>query len=207
MENVNASKDFLVNYKKHFNTFKLKEAIQLVFDMGGKIKNEQKRVNQVLERSREIFTELLCQKDLWLRLTIWDYNTKNTLEELTRCGFDFNKATRFFEISDSNDLEYNEQFDAKTYCLYYEKFNFEDIYPLLSAIASYELALNYSANVTAYFISFCSSPVLINLYDDRGLEVLIKDKYLFKRMYYKFEKYILDYHRERIKKYISLISD
>lgn len=48
-----------------------------------------------------------------------------------------------------------------------------------------------------------SSNIIFYMYDDRGLDVIAKDKEQLKTVYKDFNTWILDYDRERIDKIFS----
>ena len=75
--------------------------------------------------------------------------------------------------------------------LKYEKCSFDAISPLIQAIAGRELGLRRSANVTAYFLTFEGSHTMLNLYDDRDVELLSDNEVYVEQISREFNQYRL----------------
>ena len=163
---------FLSDYKKYFGGEK---GDQLVFEMGEEIDEPKKRVDQVISRFKEITNCVLGDNGFWVILIAWD-ESRGTLKDLEKCGFHFDKASFFKKekaVNNITSLDISE--DDGLYYLYYNSYERKDILPLISAIAGYELGIVESANISAYLVSFHEVPILLNLYDDRGMELISND--------------------------------
>lgn len=53
------------------------------------------------------------------------------------------------------------------------------------------------SNIESFFINI-DKDVIYNIYDDRGLDIIAKDKKILKKLYTEFNDWILDYDREKI---------
>ena len=187
MENSNSLKSIFENLDlEHFGK---DNKINLVFEMGESEDNFE-RVNSTLIKSKEILDFLFNKKNLWVKLIIWN-KSFNTRQQLENCHFDWNKAKVVIELNDSVILKEFEKEDTESYCLFYPQYEFENIKPIIQAIAAFELGIYPAANITAYFISFDRYPFLVNLYDDRGMEVLFCDTQQYDTLKNEFSKYII----------------
>jgi hypothetical protein len=188
-EKFNTLNYFNLQYKRINESIRHQALSSITFEMAGKVKNSKNRVANVLERSRLIFSDILAGKDFWIRLCTWDGVT-NTLNKLSKVGFKIDKAGAFYEQNEDCELEDNEDENCEIVYLYYNSFNFEDIYPLILVIASFDLGLEPHIDIKAFFICFHPSHILINLYDDRGMEV-IASKNDIKKSVKKFSQFLL----------------
>ncbi|MEA5260822.1 hypothetical protein VB264_23685 [Arcicella aquatica] len=129
-------------------------------------------------------------KECWLVLKIWDVPL-GTFTQLENAGFEINLSDSIFE-DNFNDSIIKENYtqNDKILLINYKKYDFEKIRPVIQCIAAYELGIEPSANINAYLISFDNIYVLINLYDDRGMEVLTHDSVLNKLISDKFNLFL-----------------
>jgi hypothetical protein len=61
----------------------------------------------------------------------------------------------------------------------------EPVRSVITSIINYEMAEEPSANITCYFINF-EKPVIINVYDDRGMDIYSPDKRIINELSNKF---------------------
>ncbi|KAA0991033.1 DUF3885 domain-containing protein [Dyadobacter aurulentus] len=185
--------EFIRDYKKLFsqnNEFKIR------FEMGGNIRSKKKRVKQVLTRFEEISNVVFMKKEIWVLLIIWDFKMDNN-EKLIRLGFDIDLAKNYYfgKVNDGLiEMKYFDQEvldEAEILYLEYGSYSFRDILPLVHSSAGFDLAMENTAGLSAYYISFSKEPVLLNLYDDRGMELLSHDKKLIDSISRKFSHYLL----------------
>jgi hypothetical protein len=149
----------------------------------------EKRINQGLIRSRDIFNFVFENDDIWIRLILWDIEFLDTYNSLVACGFKFDECDNVYEVSNPVGLDEYQLEDTKVCYLHYKKFEFEKIKPLLSAIFTYELDVEPSANVSAVFLKKNLYLTLINPYDDRGLDILTNNSSNFDKINEKFDKW------------------
>lgn len=167
---MNSKEYFEKNYINYFYNVDNYEN-KFYFTLGGKISNDNiERVNQGVQRFKDICDCIFNNKPIWIRLTLWD--TYNSWGDLKKCGFD----SKFFKIFDASDnmLEGHEIKGAEVKYLYTDDYSFEKIRPIVEAILKHELLFLPSSNVTAYFIDF-NSISLLNLPDDRYTEFISYD--------------------------------
>lgn len=183
--------EFINAYKRSFVT---NTELKVRFEMG---KNEKgnKRVRQVLERFKEISEFIFQDEEIWVLLVIWDANGQNK-KELLNSGFDETQASEYYHGHIGDGLIRKELFsddafdDAEILYLKYQNYSFSKIRPIVYSKAAFELGFKNTAGIVAYFMSFKDKPILLNLYDDRGMEVLSHDNNIISAVERKFSKYI-----------------
>lgn len=158
--------------------------------LGGELKR-QKRVEQALTRSNDIFNLVFDKKEIWVRLILWNLKFQETHDKLISCGFRFEENDGVLEVNNPINLNNAQLEDAKVYYIHYNEFDFEKIKPLLSAIFSFELAIQPSADISAVFLNTQDSLTLINPYDDRGLNIITTDALSFNKIEETFKKWAL----------------
>lgn len=127
------------------------------FNLGEELEDEY-RFQQALNRSTSILDDCFSGKDIWLRIIMWG---ENGLHELKSTGMDLDIANEKIEGKEGGyDVLY----------LYYERYSFQIISPVVASIINYELARDPSAHITCYFVNFYH-PVVVNIYDDRGCDI------------------------------------
>lgn len=184
--------EFINAYKRNFV---INDELKLKFEMGGKMNGEQ-RVNQVLQRFEEISNYIFKNKEIWIFLIIWDANGDNK-KELVNGGFDETLASNYYygKVEDGLIIKenfYEEAFEeAEILYLKYKHYSFDDIMPLVYSKAGFELGFENTAGIVAYFISFEDQPILLNLYDDRGMELLSHDRETINNISREFSEYVI----------------
>ena len=184
--------EFLI---KFHNSFNIGHTFKIVFAMAGDIKNDNLRVQKVIQRFKDISKEIFRDKDIWIALILWNIE-RATVKELEVCGFNFENADFKFEGSKYDSVFVGDNFenfqDSQILYLYYNRFDFLKLKGLVKAIAGFELGVEPSANITCYFLNFeTGNEVLLNLYDDRGMEFLTTNEGLQEKVLKKFKNYIL----------------
>ncbi|WP_445440402.1 DUF3885 domain-containing protein [Dyadobacter frigoris] len=81
--------------------------------------------------------------------------------------------------------------DAEILYIKYENYSLGKIFPLVQMIAGFDLGFKNTINILSYFLSFQNQPLLLNLYDDRGMELLAHDEQLINSVGGKFADYVL----------------
>lgn len=181
-------KDFERKYETLFN--KNSDTLSFSLFMGEDIDIEDhRRVEQVIHRTNEVFDYIFNGKSIWVRLTLWGGEIeKNNVKE---CGFDFTNASNIYKVIDKKQMTNEELMCSDVYYLHFNKYKFEHIEPLILAISSYELIFEPSANITAYFINIDGSPIFANLYDDRGMEIIVQEEDYYNFLRTKFKPYVI----------------
>lgn len=184
----------LENFVEKFNKYLLADTcLHASFEMGGVISLDEPefRLNQVKERFKEIMDFVFSNKEIYLVLFVWDLD-RGTLKELEKCGFNKDLAQYIgsnFKIDNYKAKKLRKNDIISLY--YYPKYSFDCIEPIAQAIGAYELALEPSASIDAYFVSIDSNnELLLTLYDDRGVDFMTPEKELFNILTDKFKKYI-----------------
>lgn len=135
----------------------------------------QKRAMRVLERSMFFFRHVLNTDDFWLVLMVWD-SKQEPVKVLNECGFGIKDKTAFLAgKKEDGVVDYERINPLATYYLHSSEFDHSGIEPLLMRIVHNELALEPYTNIKAYWISFGKQPVFLNLFDDRGIEVIVNN--------------------------------
>lgn len=159
-------------------------------ELGGFLQDEH-RVKQGIKRSKDIFGTIFENNEIWVRLVLWNLQFSDTYNDLISCGFNFEKSDKVLEVTNPVGLDEDQKEDTKVCYLHYKTYEFEKIEPLLTAIFSYELALEPSANISAVFMDVNNSLTLINPYDDRGLDIITNDSLYFDMIRKKFDEWEL----------------
>lgn len=187
--------DFINLYKQFFSK---NNELKLRFEMGGKLKSK-KRITQVLKRFEEISSYIFDNKEVWILLIIWD-SKGNNKKELLNSGFEksLSLADEYYtgklrdEVIDIHNFNIEAFEDAEILYIKYKIYNFNAIFPIVYSKAGFELGANNTAGIVAYFISFSDEqPILLNLYDDRGMELLTTKQTLVNLIHNKFDEYII----------------
>lgn len=155
----------------------LSKQVKIRCELGGE-ESDLRRVEQALDRAIKIFSTCFKDSDIWLRVVLWD---KKAMENLKAAGLCLQDATIEFGSNTDNSIRY----------IYYEKFSKSIIYPFISTIINYDLGYEPSANITCYFLNF-NLRVIVNLYDDRGLDIYSQNKTLLQDINKKFKNLILE---------------
>lgn len=184
--------EFLSAYKRVFVD---DNELRIGFKMGENLRGK-KRIDQVVKRFEEISNAVFGGDEIWVLLIIWDANGENK-KKLIDIGFDINLASNYAYGKIDDGVIVKEKFaedafeDAKILYIKYDQYSFNYILPLVYSKTGFELAFENTAQITAYFMSFSKHPVLLNLYDDRGMELLSHDKEVIDSVAKKFSKYII----------------
>lgn len=185
--------EFIETYKRVFTK---NDERKIRFKMGEKKEGEE-RVCQVLSRFEEISNYIFNRKEVWVLLIIWDANGENK-KELVDAGFNEGKADEYHYGQVSDGLIKEENFSSEALLnseilyLKYNSYSFERVRPLIYSKAGFELGFERTAGIVAYFISFENCPILLNLYDDRGMEVLVENEKVMDEIHNRFVKYIIE---------------
>ena len=180
--------ELIKKYKKYFS---YNDEFRVVFEMGGGL-NDELRLRQVHNRFKEISEYIFKNDEIWIILILWDID-RDTKGQLKRVGFKEENATKIFKGENEDNLFEREITENdEIYYVNYNKYSFNNIYSLVRAIGGYELGLDCGVNITAYFISFKDNPVLMNLYDDRGMELLSNDLETINKVSENFSDYVLN---------------
>lgn len=148
------------------------------FALGGDLPNTDKKVNQVLDRCNQILQDCFLEKDIWLRIILWNKREKINL---LNAGLKITHADLILE----ENIEAND-----TLILYKKKFSSSFLEPILLSNINYEIGKNPFANITCYFINF-SIPLVINIYDDRGMDVVSPNKEFIKNLSSKYKDWLV----------------
>jgi len=128
-------------------------------ELGKESESIPDRIEQALYRSRQVFN--YCFKNqIWFRIILWD-----------------NNEIEFFKKSNINEYDgyfkeesiINETKVSVLY-FYYETFPELNINSINTLNINHELGESPSLNITCLFMDF-QNAVLINVYDDRGLDI------------------------------------
>jgi Domain of unknown function (DUF3885) len=133
-------------------------------ELGGSL-TVSNRNEQALFRSKQMLQYCFSKSPIWLRIILWDANER---ENLNKADFKLDRANLFFE-----DVVANE----KVLYVYFKDYVELFVSPIILAIINYETNKEPFANITCYFINF-STPVILNIYDDRGMDIFSPNKIL-----------------------------
>ena len=123
----------------------------------GEEKEGENRIKQAIERSTNILKYCFKNKEMFLRIVLWNSDAKIILKDILL------DVDNTFERDSTND-------DENILYVFMKKYK-ENIGIFISTlIVHYDLALDPSANITCYFVNF-DTPIIINIYDDRGMDI------------------------------------
>lgn len=172
--------EFENKYEKIFNDNK---CLQSIFDFGKNSHDDKSKVVYIHNIMKNLFDQMFKNKDLYIILFIWNTNF-GTEQDLLDLGFDYNLMDKKYDNITIKDHQLTDNPENTIInLLYIEKYNYDKIKFLIQATATWELDLNPTANVNAYFINFSdNNDILINFHDDRGLEILTTSQDLHKQI-------------------------
>ena len=137
------------------------------------------RIKQASDRSNQIVQYCFNELPIWLRIILWDENAE----------IDLDKAGLAKKDIDNTFKSKNNQGEEVLY-LYFHKCLPILISPIITSIINYDLAEDPSANITCYFINF-EKAIIINIYDDRGMDVYSPNKNIVNEFADKFHDWLI----------------
>lgn len=155
-------------------------------------------ISKAFDRAKEIFMNLPQEPNV---LRIDGYFEESILEEvvkdickIAKMEFPHEQEIKFFKWDEEDD------YLVSQVQLYWdlEKIDFNPDF-LLEEIIKADIGGHRELASSVYFIDSYNS-ILFKMYDDRGADLVSKDKELIRPIYEKFNSWILDYDRERIDK-------
>jgi hypothetical protein len=136
-----------------------------------KSKDYRKRSTEALITARKTLDIFFNDRPLIIRLVVWNKDMVD-LNFIKKEIIKINEVDVELDLSNSITLSENEKEDTCSLCLYYKRYSFEKISNLVLSVINNEIGRNPALNATFYCINFEDDPFLINIYDDRGLEIL-----------------------------------
>ena len=149
---------------------------KLRFELGGEEAGSV-RINQALDRSSQILKYCFDGLSIWLRVILWD---KESEVDLRNSGMHIETANNNFKSKDEEEVMY----------LYFNKYSQAIVTPFITSIINYEMAEEPCANITCYFIDF-ERCIIINVYDDRGMDVYSLNKNIIRDLSDKFYTWLI----------------
>lgn len=178
------------------------------FEAGGDINVPEKRVQQIIHRAVTLFNAVNQDNDeiyFVLFMDSWDEHPVATFEnEVSKVFATFINGVDVKQVC-KKELEYRykdtDEDDDTVTIRYSAKLKVKDlnIDNLISAVASRTIGNEVSNIVGDIFLVNATTNVIFYLYDDRGLDIVAKNKELLKSIYEQYNDWILDFDRERIK--------
>mgnify|MGYP001081367849 CR=1 FL=1 len=159
------------------NTLSAQKNNRIRIELGGN-KTGKNRVKQCLFRCKKILKYCFEDHEIWLRMILWSDRERDNLKD---ANFQFNKAELTFErkLNEGNLLIIYKRQYSEFFC-----------YPIVTSIINYEINREPFANITCYFINF-SIPLIINIYDDRGMDIVSNNTKILKGIKEKFKDWII----------------
>lgn len=149
---------------------------KLRFELGGD-EIDISRVKQAKDRSNQILQHCFNGLPIWLRITLWDNEGE---VNLNNAGLDVRTSDNNFKNEGEEDVLY----------LYVKKYSSFIGCPIVTSIINYEMAEEPSANITCYFVDF-DRAIIVNVYDDRGMDVYSPDKAIIKGLLNRFPSWLI----------------
>nr|MBB6139724.1 hypothetical protein [Mucilaginibacter sp. X5P1] len=97
---------------------------------------------------------------------------------MINAGLDFNNAKESFKNEVGEQVLYLEG-----------KYSSSFVYPIVRSIVNFDLGEEPYANITCYFIDF-ESQFIVNIYDDRGMDIYSLNNLLLRDVELKFSKWL-----------------
>ncbi len=130
-------------------------------ELGGENKSTSDRIRQALYRSSQVL-DYCFKNQIWFRVILWDNNEAEFFEKshinIEECDVYFKQAIIIEEI------------EITILYFYYEIFPKLIIDSINTLIINYDLGESPTLSITCFFMDF-QNAVLINPYDDRGLDI------------------------------------
>lgn len=126
--------------------------------LGGDLENEE-RAKHAKSKAIQILKHNFENKSIWIRLVLWDEVDEAILQSTILKNL-IDKI-KFKKIED----------DSLVLFLYFDSFNEIELKKLVESSINYELGFNPSINMTCFYFNF-ETPILINIYDDRGMDLV-----------------------------------
>ena len=177
MENAT---DFDVFSKETFGHSKFNTLTDVVdkirLELGGEKGDDEYRATLAYERALDVLNTTFAGKNIWLRVILWD--TIITNEELGINDPDLIK----FDIKTEN---------SRTLYLHCSQYDTYIVGLILKLIINYELAIEPGLNIQCFYCNF-DLPVLVNVYDDRGMDIVTPNGELHQFLLKKYTKWLLN---------------
>ncbi|WP_100085823.1 DUF3885 domain-containing protein [Paenibacillus elgii] len=186
-------------------------AIAIRFELGGNLE-KQSRVERVIHRALTIFNELNQLTDevyLTVFVDSWDEHPVPSFEkEVYELFLTYASGVRVEDIDKVEqefrykDLDEND--DDTVTLRYCAKVKVQDlkVEELLGAIANREMGLQPRV-IGDIFLVNETKKTIFYVYDNRGMDVVADDTKTLRKVYDKYNNWILDYDRSRIDKIFS----
>lgn len=127
-------------------------------ELGEDYKSKE-RISFALNKANDIMDVCFKNQELFLRIILWDKVDDSDL--LNPVLEPIKSHLKFKKIEDESLILY----------YYFEKFDFREIESLVKSSICFELGVEPSINMTCFYFNF-ETPVLLNIYDDRGLDIV-----------------------------------
>ncbi len=145
----------------------------------------QKELIQVLKRASEILSSTFENDDTWIRIIIWNRVIETLPVEFKLGHYDF-----LIRKSEFQSLKHNKT-NSVLY-VRYKSFRIRLVKNLIKSIATREIEGISSDNkdledISVYFVKFGKNPTVVNLYDDRGLDIIQKNQPLLEKAFSRYK--------------------
>lgn len=181
--------EFIELYLEHFQKHNKYSVIFEAISKG----DELSKVLDIRDKFEKIANYLFNEKSIWIRLIIWDEGIFNK-NDLYKCGYteenlNFSKGCPSDKIFQDSFYEDEILKNSEIQYIYYEKYDYKYLLPFVIAISNFELGFEPSASISAFFMTFDGTPILLNFPDDRFIELCTDSDDLINSVKNKFESY------------------
>ncbi len=183
-------------------------SVGIRFEVGGNINVHEKRVEQIIHRGVTLFNAVNQENDelyFVLFMDSWDEHPVSTFEsEVFKVFATYINGVDVKQVC-KKEMEYRykdtDEDDDTVTIRYSAKLKVRDlnIDNLISAIANRTIGNEVRNIVGDIFLVNANKHIIFYLYDDRGLDIIAKNKESLKGIYAQYNDWILDFDRERIK--------
>ncbi len=120
--------------------------------------------NEIRIAFANMFLTTSLQGKFWIRLSLYNNLDKN-LKELISAGFD----VKFHEDAFQKAIE-----EGTVIWKEFDRYSIQIFKPLLESHLNFEIGLSPAINAICYFVNF-DDGIVINIYDDRGMDIVFND--------------------------------
>jgi hypothetical protein len=149
---------------------------KLRFELGGE-GTDSARITQAIKRSNQILQYCFDESPIWLRIILWSDEEEVNLKN---AGLIVHNADKVFRNKGDEEILY----------LYFKKYLSFQVSPIITSIINYDMAEEPSANITCYFVDL-EKLILVNIYDDRGMDVYALNQEFIKDLSSKFQSWMI----------------
>ncbi|GAB2580320.1 DUF3885 domain-containing protein [Spirosoma areae] len=159
----NSAKEVDANSKKIFGITSFTSLVSLNnrirLELGGEFDFEE-RVTIAIHRATSVLNDIFFDRPIWLRLVSWDH-------EIDLVSL---------KLAQSDSIQFKKRGKGNTiFYIYYPAYSSDLIAGIIKSIIGFDLGLEDGLNINCLYFNY-EIPAVVNIYDDRGMDILVLDK-------------------------------